>query len=72
MKTRKLKGVVLKFYLSKAFDKVSWLYIHLLLTHLGFVVPFINWAMNCLTAASFVVHINDSTSSFFTSERGLK
>jgi hypothetical protein len=72
MKTRKLKGAVLKIDLSKAYDRVSWLYIRLLLTHLGFDVPFINWAMNCLTTASFVVLINGSTSSFFTSERGLR
>jgi len=67
MKTRKLKGVVLNIDLSKAYDRVSWLYIHLLLTHLGFDVPFINWVMNYLNSASFVVLINGSTSSFFTS-----
>jgi hypothetical protein len=72
MKTRKLKGAVLKIDLSKAYDRVSWLFIRLLLTHLGFAVPFINWAMNCLTTTSFVVLINGSTSSFFPSERGLR
>jgi hypothetical protein len=72
MKTRSLKGAVLKIDLSKSYDRVSWLYIRLLLTHLGFDVPFINWVMNCLTSASFVVLINGSASSFFTSERGLR
>ena len=72
VKTRKLKAAVLRIDLSKEYDRVSWMYIRLLLTHLGFVVPFINWAMNCLTTTSFSIIINDSTSSFFTSERGLK
>jgi hypothetical protein len=71
MKTRSLKGTVLKIDLSKAYDRVSWMYIQLLLTHLGFDVPFINWVMNCLTMAAFAVLINGPTSPFFTSERGL-
>jgi hypothetical protein len=72
MKTRKLKGAVLKIDLSKAYDRVSWLYIRLLLTHLGFEVPFISWIMSCLTTTSFAVLINGSASPFFTPERGLR
>jgi hypothetical protein len=72
MKTRSLKGAVLKIDLLKSYDRVSWLYIRLLLTHLGFDVPFINWVMNCLTSASFAVLINGSASPLFTSKRGLK
>jgi hypothetical protein len=72
MKSRKLKGAVLKIDLSKAYDRVSWLFIRLLLTHLGFAVPFINWVMNCLTTVSFAVLINGSASPFFPSERGLR
>ena len=40
-----LKGVVIKIDLSKAYDRVSWLYIRLLLTHLGFHIDFIRWIM---------------------------
>jgi hypothetical protein len=72
METRKLKGAVLKIDLSKAYDRVSWLYIRLLLTHLGFEVPFITWIMSCLTSTSFAVLINGSASPFFTPERGLR
>jgi hypothetical protein len=62
LKTRKGKGVVLNIDLSKAYDRVSWLYIRLLLTHLGFEVPFINWVMSCITSTSFAVLINGSSS----------
>jgi hypothetical protein len=72
IKTRKLKSVVLKIDLSKAYDKVSWLYLRLLLTHLGFTVPFIKWIMCCITTVTFSVLINGSATDFFRSERGLR
>jgi hypothetical protein len=72
IKTRKLKSVVLKIDLSKAYDRVSWLYIRLLLTHLGFTVPFIRWIMCCLSTVTFSVLINGSATDFFRSERGLR
>jgi len=62
---------VVKIDLSKSYDIVSWLYIRLLLTHLGFEVPFINWVMSCLTTISFVALINGVASPLFHAERGL-
>jgi hypothetical protein len=71
IKTRKLKGAVLKIDLSKVYDRVSWIFLKLLLTHLGFGFSFINWIMSCITTVSFVVLINGATSPFFPAERGL-
>ena len=72
IKLKKIKGVVLKIDLSKAYDRVNWLYIHLLMTHLGFHIDFIRWIMSCLTSTSFAVLINGATSHFFHFERGLR
>jgi hypothetical protein len=58
----------LKIDLSKAFDIVNWAYICLLLTHLGFQVPFIKWIMACITSFSFAVLINGAAFPFFKSE----
>jgi hypothetical protein len=72
IKTRKLKGAILKLDLSKVYDRVSWLYSRLLITHLGFEVSFIRWVLSCITTVSFSVLINGSASHFFHLERGLR
>jgi len=72
MKTQKLKGAVIKIDLSKAYDRVSWLYIRMLLTHLGFCYEFTRWIMTCITTFSFDVLINGSASPFFPAGRGLR
>jgi len=65
IKTKKLKGSILKIDLSKAFHWVSSLYLKMLLTHLGFPPPFINWVMCFITTISFSALINGSASNFF-------
>lgn len=72
IKTQKKKGAVLKIDLSKAYDRVSWLYVRLLLTHLGFGLPFVNWIMSCITLVSFAILINGAASPFFQATRGLR
>lgn len=72
IKTQKLKGVVLKIDLSKVYDQVSWIFLKLLLTHLGFGFSFINWIMSFITTVSFGVLINGAASPFFPAERGLR
>jgi hypothetical protein len=72
MKIKKLKGAVIKIDLSKAFDRVNWLYIQMLLIHLGFGVAFTNWIMACLSSVSFSILINGSASPFFKAERGVR
>jgi hypothetical protein len=58
--------------LSKSYDRVCWSYIRLILTHLGFEVPFITWLMECISIVSFTLLINGRTSPFFKSERGIR
>eukprot|EP00253_Pinus_taeda_P010845 PITA_10845 len=72
VKMKKKKGVVLKIDLSKAYDRISWLYLRMLLTHVGFSYPFVSWIMGCITNVSFAVLVNGAASSFFNSQRGLR
>ena len=54
IKSKHMQGVVLKIDLSKAYDRLNWLYIRFLLTHLGFHIYFIRWIMSCITMVSLL------------------
>ena len=51
---------------------MRWIYLRLLLTHLGFNYPFIKWIFSCIKKSSFAVLINGAASPFFHAERGLR
>eukprot|EP00253_Pinus_taeda_P032224 PITA_32224 len=69
---KKQKGMILKVDLSKAFDRTNWLYLRLLLTHLGFPYPYIKWTMSYITDVNYSVLLNGEATNFFTAERGLR
>ena len=70
--SKSLKYVVLKINLSKPYDRVDWTYLRILLSKMGFVVPFITWVMSILIYVSFALLTNGVASSFFRSRCGLK
>eukprot|EP00253_Pinus_taeda_P033651 PITA_33651 len=72
LQIKKQKGMILKVDLSKAFDRTNWLYLRMLLTHLGFPYDFIKWMMSCITDVSYSVLLNGEATTFFTAERGLR
>jgi len=72
IKHKNLKGISLKIDLAKAFDKVNWLYLKMILTHLGFPPVFITWIMGCISYVSFAILINGSASSPFNIDRGIR
>ena len=63
---------MIKIDLSKAYDRVNWLYIRMLLTHLGFCYDFVRWIMACISTVSFAVLINGAASPFFHAGQGLR
>jgi hypothetical protein len=71
VKQKNLKFIILKLDLSKAYDRVSWTFLHLSLLQVGINVNMVNWIMGCIQSASFVVFINGSSSRFFKASRGL-
>jgi hypothetical protein len=62
----------MKIDLSKAYDKVNWLFLRLVLFQIGLSLQSVNWIMGCVESANFAVLINGSPSGFFKASRGLK
>lgn len=62
--------MVFKIDLSKAFDIVSWLYLHLLLLHIGFELQIVKRIMAYVNTMSFDILINGARSSSFRPGQG--
>ena len=67
-----MKSAVLKIDLCKAYDRVNWTYLWVIMSKMGFSVPFITWVMSNIYSVSFVVLINGVASTFFRSRRGFR
>lgn len=65
-------NVMFKLDMMKAFDRVSWNFLHRLLAKFGFHSSFIHIIMNNLQSSRFSVLINGSSAGFFPASRGLK
>ena len=55
----------LKLDFSKAYDRVSWTFIWLILIHIGMSLDVVNWIMGYIHHAAFTFIINGSPSTFF-------
>ena len=72
VKTKNRSALILKLDLTKAFDKVNWSYLRLILLQIGVPLVGINWFMGYLSSTNFALLINGSPSCFFTASRGIK
>ena len=67
-----LKSVVLKIALSKSYDQVSWTYLQVILSKMGFAGSFISWVMSSMSSVSFALLVNGVASPLFKYGRGLR
>jgi len=72
IKTQEKEVSLVKIDLSKSHNRLSWLYLQLLLLHIGFELQVVKWIMACVTTISFAILINGPRSSFFKSGQGLR
>jgi hypothetical protein len=58
IKVKNIKALVLKLDLIKAYDRVDWGVLRLVLLQVGLSLETTYWIMECVTSANFVVLIN--------------
>jgi len=63
---------LIKVDLRKAYDTVSWSFLHQVLEGLGFPQLFVKWIMECVSTAAFSLVINGELRGFFKGNRGLR
>ncbi|KAI5652830.1 hypothetical protein M9H77_30017 [Catharanthus roseus] len=62
----------LKIDIRKAYDIVSWGFLHRVLLALNFPIKFVEWIMECACSPSYSLKINGGIFGYFKEERGLR
>lgn len=68
----KKEGIIMNIDLLKAYDRVDWSYIRMLLLKMGIPMGAIRWIMGCISSVRYAVLINGKRTPFFSAERGLR
>ena len=58
IKTKKRRAFVLKLDLGKAFNRVNWTFLRLILLQIANPLLGVNWTMGCVPSSNYVVLIN--------------
>ena len=63
--------MAIKTDMSKAYDRVEWNFLEVILEKMGFERTWVRWLMACVTSVSFSVLLNGNSHGFIKAERGL-
>ncbi|XP_070042736.1 uncharacterized protein [Nicotiana tomentosiformis] len=65
-------NVVIKLDMTKAYDRLLWIFLNKMLRKMGFVERFISWVFGIISNNWYSVLINGQPHGFFKSTRGVK
>ena len=68
----KLGFMALKLNMSKAYDRLKWVFLEKLMEKLGFADRWISLISSCIQSVSFYVLVNGEPHSHFSPNRGLR
>jgi len=71
-KKGKLGACAVKLDMVKAYDRVDWNYLQVMMLKLGFAESFVHTVMRCVTSVSFSVRVNGNLSTPFKPSRGIR
>jgi hypothetical protein len=61
-----------KLDLTKAYERVDWRYLQMVLTKFGFHPIFVGWIMKCVTSVQYKIRVNGNLTSGFKPTRGIR
>ena len=64
--------MAIKTDMSKAYDRVEWNFLEILMEKMGFDSKWIHWIMSCVSSVSYSVLLNGNAHGFIKPERGLR
>ena len=72
VRSRGLKGVFLKLDFQKAYDRLDWDFLRLVMQRRGFEDRWCNWIMQLVRSDKTAININGEVGPFFLSSAGVK
>nr|XP_025636528.1 uncharacterized protein LOC112730680 [Arachis hypogaea] len=72
LKSRKKSSAIIKLDFQKAYDRVKWSFVDIVLHKMGFGLKWREWIKECVCSTSMSILINGSPSKPFKMERGLR
>ncbi|KAF7143502.1 hypothetical protein RHSIM_Rhsim05G0149000 [Rhododendron simsii] len=61
-----------KLDMAKAYDRIEWSYLEMVMTQLGFHQIWIGWVMECVKTVSFSITVNGEAGDTFYPSRGIR